>query len=49
MRIAIGYKFILGFILVVATVAFTPGLVKHVGYSPEGTNILTYAVAVTIG
>jgi methyl-accepting chemotaxis protein len=49
MHIAIGYKFILGFLAVVAAVAFVPDLVRNVGYSPEGTSILTYAVAVTIG
>lgn len=49
MHIPIGYKFILGFIVVVASVAFVPDAVKHLGYSPEITNILSYAVAMTIG
>lgn len=49
MHIPIGYKFILGFIVVVASVAFVPDGVKHLGYSPEITNILSYAVAMTIG
>nr|WP_279342307.1 methyl-accepting chemotaxis protein [Geotalea sp. SG265] len=44
-----GYKFILGFMAVVAAVAFVPDLVRTVGYSPEITSILTYTVAVTIG
>jgi methyl-accepting chemotaxis protein len=49
MRIPIGYKFILGFIVVVAAVAFVPEVVRGLGYAPELTNILTYAVAMTIG
>lgn len=49
MHIPIGYKFILGFIVVVASVAFVPDAVKHLGYTPEITNILSYAVAMTIG
>lgn len=49
MHIPIGYKFILGFIVVVAAVAFVPDGVKYVGYSPEITSILSYAVAMTIG
>ena len=49
MHIPIGYKFILGFMVVVAAVAFVPESVKLLGYSPEITNILTYLVAITIG
>ncbi|WP_243369858.1 methyl-accepting chemotaxis protein [Geotalea sp. SG265] len=49
MHIPMGYKFILGFMAVVAAVAFVPDLVRTVGYSPEITSILTYTVAVTIG
>lgn len=49
MHIPIGYKFILGFIVVVATVAFIPDVVRHLHYSPEITNLLTYSVAMTIG
>ncbi len=49
MRIPIGYKFILGFIVVVAAVAFSPNLVGFLGYSPEISNILGYAVALTVG
>ncbi len=49
MFIPIGYKFILGFVVVVATVAFVPEGVKFLGYAPEITNILTYVVAMTIG
>ncbi len=49
MRIQIGYKFILGFMLVVATVAFSPEGVRLLGYSEEVTKVLTYVVALTIG
>lgn len=49
MRIPIGYKFILGFVVVVAAVAFAPSGVQQLGYSPENTKILTFAVALTIG
>ncbi|MHC1697107.1 MAG: methyl-accepting chemotaxis protein [Geobacteraceae bacterium] len=49
MRIPIGYKFILGFVVVVAAVAFAPSGVELLGYSPESTKILTFAVALTIG
>ena len=48
-KIPLGYKFILGFLVVVAAVAFVPGLVESLGYSPEITNILTYVVAMTLG
>jgi methyl-accepting chemotaxis protein len=49
MRIPIGYKFILGFIVVVAAVAFVPEGIRSLGYAPEFTNILTYLVAMTLG
>ncbi|KAA0891858.1 methyl-accepting chemotaxis protein [Oryzomonas rubra] len=49
MRIPIGYKFILGFIVVVAAVAFSPRLVALFGYSPEISGILGYAMALTLG
>ncbi len=49
MRISIGYKFILGFVVVVAAVAFSPQLVQLLGYSPEASNVLGYAVALTTG
>ena len=49
MRIPIGYKFILGFVVVVAAVAFAPSGVQLLGYSPESTKVLTFAVALTIG
>ncbi|MFA7059719.1 MAG: methyl-accepting chemotaxis protein [Pedobacter sp.] len=49
MRIPIGYKFIIGFIVVVAAVAFSPKLVGLLGYSAEASSILGYAVALTIG
>jgi methyl-accepting chemotaxis protein len=49
MRIPIGYKFIIGFIVVVAAVAFSPQLVEPLGYSAEISRILGYAVALTLG
>lgn len=49
MYIPIGYKFILGIILVVAAVAFSPSMVMALGYSQEMTKILAYAVALTTG
>jgi len=49
MRIPIGYKFIIGFVVVVAAVAFTPNLVGLLGYSAEISSILGYVVAMTIG
>lgn len=49
MRIPIGHKFILGFVIVVAAVAFSPKLVELLGYSAEISSVLGYAVAMTIG
>ena len=49
MRIPIGYKFIIGFVVVVAAVAFSPQLVGLLGYSAEISRILGYVVALTIG
>jgi len=49
MYIPIGYKFILGIVLVVAAVAFSPAMVKALGYSAEMTTIFAYAVALTTG
>ncbi len=49
MRIPIGYKFIIGFVVVVAAVAFSPQLVGLLGYSAEISTILGYVVALTIG
>jgi len=49
MRIPIGHKFILGFIVVVAVVVFSPRLVGLLGYSPEASGILAYAMALTLG
>ena len=49
MRIPIGYKFIIGFVVVVAAVAFSPRLVGLLGYSAEISNILGYVVAMTVG
>jgi methyl-accepting chemotaxis protein len=49
MYIQIGYKFILGFLTVIACVAFIPAWVKLLDYSPELTHTLSYLVALTIG
>jgi len=49
MRVPIGYKFTMGFVVVVGAVTFTPGLVRQLGYDPEMTNALTIIVALTIG
>lgn len=49
MHVPIGYKFILGFAVVIAAVRFAPDLVTSLGYSPEMTIVLTYVVAMTIG
>lgn len=49
MRVPIGYKFIIGFVVVVAAVAFSPRLVVLLGYSAEISGILGYVVAMTIG
>jgi len=49
MYVPIGYKFILGIILVVAAVAFSPAMVIALGYSQEMTTIFAYAVALTTG
>lgn len=48
-RIPIGYKFIIGFVIVVAAVAFSPKIVSTLGYSAEMSSLLGYAVALTIG
>ena len=49
MHIPIGHKFIIGFIVVVAAVAFSPRLVGLLGYSAEISSILGYVVAMTVG
>jgi methyl-accepting chemotaxis protein len=49
MHVPIGYKFIMGFVIVVATVALVPDGMRLLGYSPEISNILTYVVGITIG
>ncbi len=48
-RVPICYKFILGFLVVVAAVAFSPKLVVLLGYSAEMSSLLGYAVALTVG
>jgi methyl-accepting chemotaxis protein len=49
MRIPIGYKFIIGFVVVVAVVAFSPKLVEALGYSADLSGLLAVAVALTCG
>ncbi len=49
MFVPIGYKFILGFAVVVAAVAFSPAMVIALGYSQEMTNVFAYSVAMTTG
>ncbi len=49
MHMPIGYKFILGFAVVIAAVGFAPDLVRHLGYSPEMTTIFSYVLAMTMG
>jgi methyl-accepting chemotaxis protein len=49
MRIPIGHKFIIGFVVVVAAVAFSPDLVGFLGYSAEMSSVLGYVVAMAIG
>ena len=49
MHVPIGYKFILGFAVVIAAVGFAPDLVNRLGYSAEMSTVLTYVVAMTIG
>lgn len=49
MRIPIVYKFVLGFVVVVASVAFSPILVVQFGYSADFSGLLGYALALTIG
>ncbi len=47
--IQIGYKFILGFLTVVAAVVFVPTWIGHVGLPPELTNALSYVAALSVG
>lgn len=49
MYIPIGYKFILGIVLVVAAVAFSPSAVTFLGYSQEMSTVFAFAVALTTG
>jgi methyl-accepting chemotaxis protein len=49
MYVPIGYKFILGIVLVVAAVEFSPEMVKALGYSQEMTHIFAASVALTTG
>jgi len=49
MYIPIGYKFILGIVLVVAAVEFSPAIVIALGYSQEMTKVFAATVALTTG
>jgi len=49
MHISVGNKFILGFVVVIAAVAFSPRLVHNLGYEPEVTVVLGYVVGITVG
>jgi methyl-accepting chemotaxis protein len=49
MYVPIGYKFILGIVLVVAAVAFSPAAVGALGYSQEMSTVFAFAVALTTG
>jgi methyl-accepting chemotaxis protein len=49
MRVSIGYKFIIGCIIVVATVAFSPDLMERLHLPIELTGVLGYAIALTLG
>jgi len=49
MRFPIVYKFVLGFLIVIAVVIFSPKLVAALGYSAEMSGTLAYAVALTCG
>jgi methyl-accepting chemotaxis protein len=49
MYIKIGYKFIFGFLAVVASVAIVPLLVGLLDYSPEATQALSVVVALIVG
>ena len=49
MRVPLGYKFILGFVGVVAVVALAPPVVGALGYAPGITHFLTIVVALTVG
>lgn len=49
MRISIGYKFIIGFVIVIAVVAFSPYLVTLLGYSSDMSGSLGIALALAFG
>jgi methyl-accepting chemotaxis protein len=49
MHLSIGYKFIVGFIIVVAAVAFSPDLLARMDLPIELSGVLGYAIALTIG
>ncbi len=49
MRFPIVYKFVLGFIIVIAAVVFSPKFVGALGYSAEMSGALAYVVALTCG
>lgn len=49
MRIPLGYKFILGFIVVVAAAAFSPGLMQSLQLPIELSGVMGYVIAITLG
>jgi len=49
MRVPIGYKFIIGFVVVIAVVAFSPVLVTLLGYSSDMSGSLGIALALASG
>jgi len=49
MRIPIGYKFIIGFVIVVAVVAFSPILVTLLGYSSDMSGSMGVVLALAFG
>jgi methyl-accepting chemotaxis protein len=49
MRVPIGYKFTMGFVIVVGVVAVVPPGIRQLGYAEEISNILTYIIAMTFG
>lgn len=49
MRIEMGYKFIVGFIFVIAAVAFVPSLTRMINLPPELQNIVSVLVAIVVG
>lgn len=49
MRVPLGHKFILGFVVVVGFAALSPPLVQALGYSSGMTHLLSIVLALTVG